>query len=59
MDEYSEYNESLELDLNKVEASLAGPKRPQDRINLNNVSKNFDKLLDDKPRKVSVDKQNF
>src|SRR5210317_680447 len=59
MDEYSEYNESLELDLNKVEASLAGPKRPQDRINLNNVSKNFDKLLDDKPIKVSVDKQNF
>jgi len=42
MDEYSEYNENLELDLNKVEASLAGPKRPQDRINLNNVSKNFD-----------------
>jgi aconitate hydratase len=59
MDEHSEYNEILELDLNRVEASLAGPKRPQDRINLSNVSKNFNTLLNDKPRNASVSKLNF
>ena len=41
MDGDSEYKESMELNLSKVEASLAGPKRPQDRINLSNVSPNF------------------
>ena len=35
------YSDSLELDLKKVVPSLAGPKRPQDRINLPDVKKNF------------------
>lgn len=26
--------ESLELDLSKVEASISGPKRPHDRVNI-------------------------
>jgi aconitate hydratase len=36
-----EYSDTLELDLSTVVPSLAGPKRPQDRINLPDVKKNF------------------
>jgi len=35
------FNDSLGLDLAKVVPSLAGPKRPQDRINLPDVKANF------------------
>ncbi|MBL8174479.1 MAG: aconitate hydratase AcnA [Bryobacterales bacterium] len=35
------YNDTLELDLSTVVPSLAGPKRPQDRINLPDVKANF------------------
>jgi len=35
------YSDTLSLDLNTVVPSLAGPKRPQDRINLPDVKKNF------------------
>ncbi len=37
----AEYDDILEIDLNKIELSLAGPKRPQDRISLSKVSNNF------------------
>jgi aconitate hydratase len=36
-----EFNDTLELDLATVVPSLAGPKRPQDRINLPDVKQNF------------------
>ncbi len=36
-----EYNDTLSLDLATVVPSLAGPKRPQDRINLPDVKQNF------------------
>jgi len=36
-----EFNESLELDLSTVEPSLAGPRRPQDRVTLSNVWNSF------------------
>ena len=36
-----EYSDALELDLGTVVPSMAGPKRPQDRINLPDVKKNF------------------
>jgi len=36
-----EYSDTLELDLGTVVPSMAGPKRPQDRINLPDVKKNF------------------
>lgn len=39
------YSKVLELDLSKVEPSLAGPKRPQDRIRLGQVSSQFEKLF--------------
>jgi aconitate hydratase len=35
------FNETLELDLSKVAPSLAGPKRPQDRVTLGEVRKSF------------------
>jgi aconitate hydratase len=37
----AEYHETLELDLNDVVPSIAGPKRPQDRIALDNAAKAF------------------
>ncbi|AYC32660.1 aconitate hydratase AcnA [Pseudomonas cavernae] len=39
------FSDSLELDLGSVEASLAGPKRPQDRVALPQVPKAFDDLF--------------
>ena len=59
MDNHSEYNDHLELNLGSVQASLAGPKRPQDRINLNGVSANFQKLLQDVPKKSEVKNHNY
>jgi aconitate hydratase len=35
------YSDTLELDLSKVEPSLAGPKRPQDRVRLGDVKSSF------------------
>jgi aconitate hydratase len=35
------YSDSLELDLAAVTPSMAGPKRPQDRVELPDVNKNF------------------
>src|SRR3546814_6857939 len=37
----------LELDLNSVEPSLAGPKRPQDRVALSGVAASAEKALED------------
>ena len=39
------YTETLELDLSRVEPSLAGPKRPQDRVALGAVKKSFRQAL--------------
>ncbi|HLZ25320.1 MAG TPA: aconitate hydratase AcnA [Ktedonobacterales bacterium] len=36
-----EYNEVVELDLATIEPSLAGPRRPQDRVALGGVRQNF------------------
>src|SRR6059058_2724372 len=35
------YSDTLELDLSTVEPSLAGPKRPQDRVRLGDVKQSF------------------
>ena len=59
MDNQSEYNDHLELNLGSVQASLAGPKRPQDRINLNGVSANFQKLLQGDSKKSEVKNHNY
>ena len=39
------YTDTLELDLAKVEPSLAGPSRPQDRVALKDVKKSFTDAL--------------
>jgi aconitate hydratase len=41
----AEYSERLSLDLATVEPSLAGPKRPQDRVVLSNAGESFQKAL--------------
>jgi aconitate hydratase len=41
------YSDALELDLSKVEPSLAGPKRPQDRVRLGDVKTSFTAALPD------------
>lgn len=40
-----DYSMVLELDISTVEPSLAGPKRPQDRLLLRDVRENFHKVL--------------
>ncbi|NOT30439.1 MAG: aconitate hydratase AcnA [Planctomycetes bacterium] len=40
------YSETLALELGKVEPSLAGPKRPQDRLVLSQVKPSFEKTLE-------------
>src|SRR5581483_3321274 len=40
-----DYSQDLELDLSSIKPSLAGPKRPQDRIDLDKVSATFQKLF--------------
>ncbi|MGA7646242.1 MAG: aconitate hydratase AcnA [Terriglobales bacterium] len=41
----AEYSELLSMDLATVEPSLAGPKRPQDRVVLSKAGESFDKAL--------------
>jgi aconitate hydratase len=43
----AEYSDTLELDLATVEPSLAGPRRPQDRIRLSAVKQSFGRSLDE------------
>src|SRR5688572_5065023 len=40
-----DYSEVLELDLSRIYPSLAGPKRPQDRIDLDKVKSSFTSLF--------------
>ncbi len=40
-----EYSEVLMIDLDAIEPSIAGPKRPQDRIELSKVKETFPRLL--------------
>ena len=49
-----EYSDTLELDLSTVVASMAGPKRPQDRIDLPDVKKNFLASLTAAPKTAQI-----
>ena len=40
-----EYTETVALDLSTVEPSLAGPKRPQDRVPMREMKRHFRELL--------------
>jgi aconitate hydratase len=44
---HATYSDTLDLDLGTVEACLAGPSRPQDRVLLGDVKQNFAKALPD------------
>ena len=39
------YNEEIDIDISKIQPVLAGPKRPQDKVLLNNVHKKVCQLL--------------
>ncbi|MEZ4675519.1 MAG: aconitate hydratase AcnA [Caldilineaceae bacterium] len=41
----AEFSDSLELDMSTVKPALAGPKRPQDRIDLDNLKADWNKSL--------------
>ena len=47
------FSDSLELDLSTVVTSMAGPKRPQDRVNLGEVKNNFQTAFKDSLKKKS------
>jgi aconitate hydratase len=49
------FNDTLELDLGSVEATVAGPKRPQDRVPLRQAKASFAKVVEGTPDKhISV-----
>ncbi len=50
------YTDVLSLDLSTVEPSLAGPKRPQDRVVLNDIPQAFAKALKDEGKADEADK---
>ena len=49
------FTATLELDLGSVQPSLAGPKRPQDRVSLPNIGATFDQLLAASGRQAQAD----
>ncbi len=49
------FSDKLELDLSTVEPTVAGPKRPQDRVSLRNAKSSFTKVVEGAPaRHVAV-----
>jgi len=52
------YSDVLELDLGSVEATVAGPKRPQDRVALKNAKTSFTKVVEGLPTKHVAVKNN-
>ena len=48
------FTDTLELDLSTVVPSLAGPKRPQDRIELPDVATNFKQFFTEAPKSVEI-----
>ncbi len=58
-DDTCNYNDTVHLKLENVQASLAGPKRPQDRINLESVNLNFKELSKNKPVEKEIKSHNY
>ena len=52
-----DYSEVIELDLSSVVPSLSGPKRPQDRVNLPDLGRNFEMLFSAPPEKNGYGRQ--
>jgi aconitate hydratase len=53
------FTETLELDLASVEPSMAGPKRPQDRVSLADAAPGFAKVMSDEFGKADKLSQRF
>ena len=53
------FTDSLSLDMTEVEASLAGPKRPQDRVALKDMAGAFDKFMQEDTKADSTAKGKF
>jgi len=51
-----QFTDTLALDLSNIQPSLAGPKRPQDRVELAQLNAAFDKLLVDANRTAEKNK---
>jgi len=51
-DENIVYSDVIELDLDKLEPALAGPKRPQDKIPLKEVDDKFEELLNQEYKRM-------
>ncbi len=58
-DDTCNYNDTVHLKLENVQASLAGPKRPQDRINLESVNLNFKEFSKNKPVEKEIKNHNY
>ena len=58
-DNISDFNDTIHLKLENVQASLAGPKRPQDRINLESVNLNFKEFSKNKPIEKEIKNHNY
>ena len=58
-DDTCNYNDTVHLQLENVQASLAGPKRPQDRINLESVNLNFKEFSKNKPIEKEIKNHNY
>ena len=58
-DDACNYNDTVHLQLENVQASLAGPKRPQDRINLEKVNLNFKEFSKNKPVEKEIKNHNY
>src|SRR3954468_309599 len=52
-----DYSQVVELDLSTIKPSLAGPKRPQDRIDLDKVSAKFEQLFTANPKENGFGKK--
>src|SRR5579862_9058448 len=52
------FSDTLELDLGKIEPTLAGPKRPQDRVPLRQAKSSFAKAVEGTPEKHIAVKNN-
>lgn len=48
------YSENIELNLDVLEPSLAGPKRPQDRVPMGKVKQSFEESLGKEPTECNV-----
>ena len=58
-DDTCNYNDTVHLKLENVQASLAGPKRPQDRVNLESVNLNFKEFSKNNPVEKEIKNHNY